>query len=566
MLTQLVVATGLAVVIVVLLAAYLTLRRERQEEEALAEARAAGLNQPVSLHPVIDLEACIGSGACVDVCPESVLGRAGGVTQLIQAAGCIGHGRCQTACPVGAIALVFGTAERGIDLPLLRKNYESNLDGVFVIGELGGMGLIRNAMRQGVAAIELGVPRVLDDPELPRGAAGADLVDVVIVGAGPAGIAAALECKHRKRSFTLLEQFSLGGSVSHYPRRKLVFSEQIRLPLVGKFGKSEMLKEELIAEFERVCLAAGITILEGRRVSSVTGQAGDFTVECATEHGTERHRGRTVVLAIGRRGTPRRLNVPGEELSHVVYRLIDAEQYRHRRVLCVGGGDSSVEAAVSLAATAGTTVHLSYRGDNFYRIKKKNREELEAAVEAGKLRLHLQTTVTRVTAGTVSLVDAAGAERTLEIDDVIVNVGGELPTPFLEAIGVQVETKYGDVVSAPPGASGRFSGGKPRSTRYSKRMSGASPSTGRLPPSTRLRRSGLRRSSRKNRAAEGLDGEARTGEDSERRRLRRSSRRAPETEEVADSLPLAAGEALPPLSAGDSEPFDEGISDDQVSP
>ena len=539
MLTKLVIVTALVVIIIVILAAYLTIRRERLEEEALEDARSAGMNQPVSLHPVIDLEVCIGSGACVDVCPESVLGRPGGITQLISAAGCIGHGRCHDACPVDAITLVFGTAERGVDIPLLRKNYQSNIDGIYIVGELGGMGLIRNAMRQGTKAVELGVSKLLADPEVTHNS-DPQVVDVVIVGGGPAGIAAALECANRNLTYVVLEQFSLGGSVAHYPRRKLVFTEQIKLPIVGKFGKAEMLKEELIAEFERVCLAGGITLQEGRRVTGVSGKRGDFAVSCVNgEGGEEVYRGRTVVLAIGRRGTPRQLGCPGEEQSHVVYRLIDAEQYRHRRVLCVGGGDSSVEAAVSLGATAGTEVHLSYRGESFYRVKKKNRAELEAAVARGEVRLHLETTVQRISADEVVLGRKDGTSLTLGIDDVIVNIGGVLPTPFLESMGIEVETKYGEGIED----ESRPRSGRKKRTKRTKRVSGAlartrarSRST-RLPPSTRLRR---RRSSK---SLPELDS-------------------APLESQPLESQPLeSAGPGFDSLQTGDSEPFDADSED-----
>ena len=544
MLTKLVIVTALVVIIIVILAAYLTIRRERLEEEALEDARSAGMNQPVSLHPVIDLEVCIGSGACVDVCPESVLGRPGGITQLISAAGCIGHGRCHDACPVDAITLVFGTAERGVDIPLLRKNYQSNIDGIYIVGELGGMGLIRNAMRQGTKAVELGVSKLLADPEVTHNS-DPQVVDVVIVGGGPAGIAAALECANRNLTYVVLEQFSLGGSVAHYPRRKLVFTEQIKLPIVGKFGKAEMLKEELIAEFERVCLAGGITLQEGRRVTGVSGKRGDFAVSCVNgEGGEEVYRGRTVVLAIGRRGTPRQLGCPGEEQSHVVYRLIDAEQYRHRRVLCVGGGDSSVEAAVSLGATAGTEVHLSYRGESFYRVKKKNRAELEAAVARGEVRLHLETTVQRISADEVVLGRKDGTSLTLGIDDVIVNIGGVLPTPFLESMGIEVETKYGEGIED----ESRPRSGRKKRTKRTKRVSGAlartrarSRST-RLPPSTRLRR---RHSSK---SLPELDS-------------------APLESQPLESQPLesqpleSAGPGFDSLQTGDSEPFDADSED-----
>ncbi|MBL4847322.1 MAG: NAD(P)-binding domain-containing protein [Planctomycetes bacterium] len=528
MLTTLLVGTALAVVIITILGVYLSLQAERREEAALAETRAMGLNIPVSLHPVINLETCIGSGACVDACPESVLGRPGGVTQLITAAGCIGHGRCHDSCPVDAIALVFGTEERGVDIPLLKAGYETNVDGVFIIGELGGMGLIRNTMRQGVTAIRTGVAASLKNPEIVAGP-GSDLVDVVIVGAGPAGIAAALECTHKKLTHVLLEQFSLGGSVTHYPRRKLVHTERIKLPIVGNFGKTEMLKEELVAEFERVCLEGAVNLLEHRRVTGVEGSAGDFRVACAIDGGEEIHRGRTVVLAIGRRGTPRRLGCPGEELSHVIYRLLDPEQFRQRRVLCVGGGDSSVEAAIALAGIAGCEVHLSYRNEAFYRVKKKNRDQLEAAVERGKIRLHLETTVKQITPDRVVLTGTEG-EKTLLIDDIIINVGGLVPTKFLEAIGIEVETKYGE------GLDGKKRRGSARRARSSTR----------LPPSTRLRKKSRSLSRRKSRSSAPTSSSSTSSSSTSSSRPKSSESVLPALEQTAPLEPLPAGDGLKP--------------------
>lgn len=503
-LTLLVVLTGLLVLALSACGALLLFAREDQQREVLKESIAAGLNQPASLHPVVNHDLCMGSGACVDACPEKVLGIIDGVTRLVKAGECIGHGRCHDACPTRAIALVFGTAERGVDIPLLRAGLETNVDGIFIVGELGGMGLIRNAMRQGMQAVT-SIQRLLARPTLE---ADDDAVDVLIVGAGPAGIACALKCVELGLSFELLEQYALGGSVMHYPRRKLVFTETIKLPIVGRFGKTEMLKEELVAEFERVAAAAKIEVREGQRVSAVKGEVGRFTVEAEAGGEVHAYRAKTIALAVGRRGTPRKLDCKGEDLPHVVYRLQDAEQYRHRKVLVVGGGDSAVEAAVSLSQVAGTEVHLSYRGDSFYRVKKKNRAELEAALEDGRITPHLETTVVEVGRGFVKLKAKSGGARRLAIDDVIVNIGGVVPTAFLESMGIKVETKRGEKVelgesqakviaeritariskaagvakAASQRVTGRASGGSPRPSRRPATRSGSQ-----APPTAKVR-------------------------------------------------------------------------------
>jgi thioredoxin reductase/NAD-dependent dihydropyrimidine dehydrogenase PreA subunit len=404
-------------------------RRDRRNEAARRESERQGLNEPASLHPVVDPSRCIGSGACVHACPERALGIVGGKAVLINGSACIGHGACEAACPVKAIQLVFGTEKRGIDIPEVAPNFESNVPGLFIAGELGGMGLVRKAAEQGRQAVEHIRRR-------PRGRAE---LDVLIVGAGPAGLSAGLAALEHKLRYRLIEQEdSLGGAVYHYPRQKITMTAPVTLALVGKVKIGEIAKEALLALWNDIVRRTGLQISFHERMEALERSDDGFVVH--TNQGS--HRAASVLLAIGRRGTPRKLEVPGEETAKVTYRLVDPEQYRGQHVLVVGGGDSALEAAIALAAEPGTQVALSYRGDSFSRVKEKNRVALEQAAAAGRLQLLLGTQVSRIDAATVTLKGAAESVE-LKNDAVIVCAGGVLPTALLQKAGIRFATKYG---------------------------------------------------------------------------------------------------------------------------
>jgi thioredoxin reductase/ferredoxin len=406
-------------------------RRSWRSRAVLAESQALGLAEPVSLHPKIDEAECIGCAACVKACPEEdVLGLIGGKAALIRGSNCIGHGACAEACPVDAIELVFGTEKRGIEIPVLAPDFQTNVPGLYIAGELGGMGLIRNAIEQGRQAVE----SVRALPGLGR----SDQLDLLIVGAGPAGFSAALAARQHGLSALAIEQETLGGTVAHYPRGKIVMTAPVDLPLYGTIQLRETSKEALLELWRDVERRQRPSIRYQERMEALSRSEHGF--EVTTTRG--KHRARAVLLAIGRRGTPRKLGVPGEELSKVVYRLIEPEQYRGRRVLVVGGGDSALEAAHQLAQEPGTEATLSYRGAAFSRAKPKNRERVDAAARTGRLRLLLGSEATRIEPEVVRL---RWKEREAELanDAVLVCAGGVVPTALLEAIGVAVETKRG---------------------------------------------------------------------------------------------------------------------------
>jgi thioredoxin reductase (NADPH) len=405
-------------------------RRQKIAKETWRESVESGLTEPATLHPVFDPNLCIGSGGCYEACPEQAIGIIDGKGMLISPALCIGHGACATSCPVGAIKLVFGTETRGVDIPQLKPNFETNVPGIFIAGELGGMGLIRKAVEQGRQAM---------DSISKLGRAKTPL-DVVVIGAGPAGISATLAAKHHGlRCVTLEQEDTFGGSTLHYPRGKLVMTAPMNLPIIGIVKVKEISKEALMKLWEDVVAKAGIKINFSERMDRIERQGDAFSI--VTNRAS--YLTRSVLLSIGRRGTPRKLDVPGEELEKVVYRLVDPEQYRGKHVLVVGGGDAALEAAVSISREPDTTVTLSYRSNAFSRVKPKNREITEEASNSGRLSVLFESTVKEIRSATV-LLDQKGTSIDLPNDAVIVCAGGILPTPLLKEIGIQIETRHGN--------------------------------------------------------------------------------------------------------------------------
>jgi thioredoxin reductase/ferredoxin len=408
-------------------------RTHVRHRRVLEDSIAAGMTEPASLHPRIDPSKCLGCGACVKACPEQphheVLGLIDGKAVLVGPTECIGHGACKTVCPFDAITLVFGTERRGLDIPVLKPNFETNVPGVYVAGELGGMGLIKNALTQGRQALEA---------IAKAGVRRADALDVLIVGAGPAGLAASLAAKQLGLRYQTVEQESLGGAVFQYPRGKLVMTAPVDLPLIGQVHFRNTSKETLLKFWTDACKQNGLNITYQQRVESIESKDGVFHVRT----GSGNHLACAVLLAIGRRGTPRKLGVPGEELPKVVYRLIDPEQYRGREVIVVGGGDSALEAAASIAELGDTPVVLSYRGEAFQRAKQRNRQRVEEASSAGRLKVLLNSQISEIRSADV-LVKLGGKELAVRNDAVIVSAGGILPNDFLRSIGIVVETKFG---------------------------------------------------------------------------------------------------------------------------
>ncbi len=406
-------------------------RTNSRATQKLTRAQNSGMGDPVSLHPHIDPVKCMGCGACVSACPEGeILGLINRKAALVSPSECIGHGACREACPSNAITLVFGSATRGVDIPLLSADFETSVPGIYIAGELGGMGLIKNAITQGRQAVTA-ITKHRDRDHQHQ-------LDLLIVGAGPAGLSAALEAKARKLKFSIVEQDSIGGTLAHYPRGKMVMTQPADLPIVGEFQFREASKEDLVGFWHEVIRKTGLKVQVNTRVDSVESTENGFHVKTTKGDITTNK----VLLALGRRGTPRKLNIPGEDLNKVVYRLLDPEQYIGQHVLIVGGGDSAAEAAVSIAKQPGTHVTLCHRSAAFDRAKQANRERLMSAQNRKRLEVLLETQVVEITDDKVVLQGPQGI-RKITNDYVIICAGGLLPTPFLHKSGIKVEAKFG---------------------------------------------------------------------------------------------------------------------------
>jgi thioredoxin reductase (NADPH) len=409
---------------------FTSLKKRDVLARAAAEKGKLFSEGPKAQHPHIDNNYCIGCATCTTVCPEGdVLAMLGGKAVIVNGYKCIGHSLCADACPVGAITMVMASPSMGADMPTLSAECETTVPNLFIVGELGGLALIKNAVNQGRDCVDVILQRFT-----ARGTARTvpDVYDVVIVGAGPAGIAASLRAIQHKLKYITLERDEIGGTVAKYPRQKLVMTSPVEFPMYGKFKKTELSKENLLAFWDKVLHRADFKVKTGQMVDDIKrGEDGIFTVTTPTD----KFRSHCVILALGRTGTPRKLGVKGEDMPKVMYRLIEADHYVNKKILVVGGGDSAVEAAMGLAHQVGNKVTLSYRSAQFSRIKERNSQRIADCIKSGKVEVLFNSTPAEFKEESVVL-NVEGQQREIPNDYVWIFAGGIPPNDFLKKVGV----------------------------------------------------------------------------------------------------------------------------------
>ena len=404
-------------------------KREARAHEA-AEKGKLYSEGPKAQHPHIDNNYCIGCATCTSVCPEGdVLAMIGGKAVIVNGHKCIGHGLCADACPVGAITMVMASPGMAADMPHLTPEFETTVPNLFIVGELGGLALIKNAVNQGRDCVDTIAARLKANGEV-RPVEGVH--DLLVIGAGPAGISASLRAIEHKLNYLTIERDEIGGTVAKYPRQKLVMTSPVEFPMYGKFKKLQLSKENLLAFWDMILNRADFNVSTGEKVDDIKkGEDGIFTVIT----GNNQYRARVVILGLGRAGEPRKLGVKGEDLPKVMYRLIEADHYINKKILVIGGGDSAVEAAMGLASQAGNKVTLSYRSERFSRIKERNAKRIEEFIKSSKLQVLFNSNPVEFKPESVVL-EVNGGNQEIPNDYVWIFAGGTPPTAFLKKIGV----------------------------------------------------------------------------------------------------------------------------------
>jgi thioredoxin reductase (NADPH) len=379
--------------------------------------------QGKKMYPAVNRAVCVGCGSCVQSCQEKdVLAVINGKSTLINPLACRCRGDCERNCVTGGLKLVEYGQKLKVRVPWTDENHESNIKGIYIVGSLTGAALIKEAINQGRIAVN----------HIMKGAFPPDLPTVMVIGAGPAGLSAMLSCRKFGLPVICFEKDRTANTIRNFPKKKFVMAEPVEMPIVGPLWVGDASRERLLEAWEGILEKAGACIATGSRLEMIEKQGGRFQVTVSGKiHACDK-----VILALGNRGVPRKLGIPGEDGDNVFYNLLEADEFSGSAVTVIGAGDSAIEAALALQRN-GCRVTLLVRGDGFPKAKARNVERIGQALADGRIRVYYNSQPLAIGAGSITF--ASGGETHLEkADSVFVMAGGELPFALLEKIGIDI--------------------------------------------------------------------------------------------------------------------------------
>jgi len=339
--------------------------------------------------------------------------------------------------------------QRSREVPAIDDTYQTNIPHLYIVGEAAGTASINLAMRSGRQVIEAISNELRTIPPLAR----PDVCDVVIVGCGPAGLGATATAKAAGLNYVNLEKMTPASTLRSYPRAKFVQATPIDIVEYGSFFlEGDNSREELIALWEKVIAQAGLRINEREEVVDIRREGDWFLVRTARG---SLFRGRCVVLAIGVRGNPRHLSLPGDTPSRVFYSLIEPEEFRKRKILVVGGGNAGSEVVQALAAEQlGNTVSYSFRSPVLTNVTRENAEKISALQQSQRITVYPASALREIRPASVVLEPVKSRAQVdtppsvaptlpfeLDNDAIFAMIGAELPTSFLKSIGIKMISK-----------------------------------------------------------------------------------------------------------------------------
>ncbi len=418
---------GLAILV---MAVFTMVSARRRHHGSVAPAQVVGPR--ILIHDIND-DRCTGCDACVAVCPTNVLDLVANKSRVLRFEDCIQCEACMFACPTEALVMFpEGGMPPPLKIPEIDENFQTAVPGQYLIGEVAGKPLVKNAANLGRAVIEHMLTTGLYPGALGPSSPGDNGVDVAIVGSGPGGLSAALTCIQKGLSYVVLEkEQEIASTISRYPKGKLVMAEPYDTENVSLLPVFDSSKEQLIPIWKELIERVRLSINLGESVESIQRTHEGFEVRTTVAG----YRAQRVVLSIGTRGKPRTLQVPGENLPKVFSLLDDPDLWNGRSVLVVGGGDSACEAALALA-DAGAKVIVSYRGKGFNRAAPKNKQSIERYAAEGRIKAKLGSQVLQFEPDSVTLALADGTQKRYPNDAAFVLIGADPPVAWLEKVGI----------------------------------------------------------------------------------------------------------------------------------